>query len=493
MRAPTPSGAISSFELYLTIALPCLQFFSVAVRGGGGPVQVIPYTLTGKVPRGYPTINGHSAAVYDTAWNPFNDNMLATGSDDGTIKLWAIPDGGLTETMREALITLSGHGKPVTLLQWHPTANNVLASAGKDPSVKIWDVEKGVAKVTIDAFGGLVQDLAWSADGTQIITSCKDKLCKVFDARSGAVVSEWTPHEGGKAFKALFLGERGTILTVGFTKQSKREFKLWDAKALAAAGPGAPGVEPLATQEVDQAAGVMLPFYDDDTRMLYLTGKGDGNIRYYEFVDEAPYVYALAEHRTNVSTKGADMLPKRCVAPLKCEVARFLKLTSDSVEPISFIVPRKSEAFQDDIFPDTIAAAPAMSADEWFGGANKPALRVSMDPAKAGAAPHAAAAFKPAPAAAAPAAAAHGGAGSGAAARAAAPEAAHGGAGAAATPAAAHTPAASHASAASSASSAALEAEVAALKKQLAAAQERIAELEAGEVKLKKALAAMTA
>ena len=84
------------------------KFFSISTRGGGGPVQAIPYSLVGKLPRGYPTINGHSAAVYDTAWNPFNENMLATGSDDTTIKLWHIPDGGLTESLKDPLTTLSG-------------------------------------------------------------------------------------------------------------------------------------------------------------------------------------------------------------------------------------------------------------------------------------------------------------------------------------------------------------------------------------------------
>jgi hypothetical protein len=64
-------------------------------------------------------------------------------------------------------------------------------------------------------------------------------------------------------------------------------------------------------------------------------------VRYFEFVDEAPFVYLLAEHRTNVSTKGADMLPKRALQHMKCEVARILKLTGDSVEPLSFVVPRK--------------------------------------------------------------------------------------------------------------------------------------------------------
>ena len=219
----------------------------------------------------------------------------------------------------------------------------------------MWDVEHAAAKFTLDGFGGLVQDMSWSYDGASLLTSSKDKLAKIHDVRSGKVAAEWTPHEGGKAFKALFLGERGQLLTVGFTKQSKREFKLWDGKNFDA---------PLTTQEIDQAAGVMLPFYDDDTRMLYLTGKGDGNIRYYEFTDEAPYVFLLAEHRTNVSTKGADMLPKRACNVMHCEIARFLKLTSDSAEPISFIVPRKSEAFQEDIFPDSVAGEGSRSAGQ---------------------------------------------------------------------------------------------------------------------------------
>ena len=31
-----------------------------------------------------------------------------------------------------------------------------------------------------------------------------------------------------------------------------------------------------------RGAGVILPFYDEESSLLYLAGKGDGNIRYYE-------------------------------------------------------------------------------------------------------------------------------------------------------------------------------------------------------------------
>ena len=242
-------------------------------------------------------------------------------------------------------MTLEGHGKPVTLLNWNPVANNVLASVGKEPSVRVWDVTKGTTGCTLTGFEGLIQDFAWNHNGTDIITSDKGKSAKIWDVRAGTVSHEFKPHAGGKPFKCIFLGGTGTLVTAGFTAQAKREFKLWSLAA---------GFEkPLTTIDLDQQSGALMPFYDEDTRMLYLTGKGDGNIRYYELSDEAPYVFPLTEYRSNVSTKGADMLPKRGLKVMGCEVAHMLKLTSNCVEPLSFIVPRKETTFQEDIFPDT--------------------------------------------------------------------------------------------------------------------------------------------
>lgn len=65
---------------------------------------------------------------------------------------------------------------------------------------------------------------------------------------------------------------------------------------------------------------------------------------------------------------------------MSCETARLLKLTTNAVEPLRFIVPRKSDAFQDDIFPDTYAGVPSLKADEWLGGESKPPVLVSLRP-----------------------------------------------------------------------------------------------------------------
>ena len=63
---------------------------------------------------------------------------------------------------------------------------------------------------------------------------------------------------------------------------------------------------------------------------------------------------------------------------------RGMKLTSNSVEGLSFIIPRKSDRFQSDIFPDTYAGQPSMTCEEFFGGKDADPKLVSMDPKKAG-------------------------------------------------------------------------------------------------------------
>jgi coronin-1B/1C/6 len=124
-----------------------------------------------------------------------------------------------------------------------------------------------------------------------------------------------------------------------------------------------------------------MPFFDEGTNLLFLGGKGDGNVRYYEIVNDAPWQF-LIESSKGTPARGLCMLPKRTCDVMKCEVVRMLKLTSNSVEPLSFICPRKSDLFQDDLFPDCYAGKKALSADDFFGGKSAEPVLMSMDPAK---------------------------------------------------------------------------------------------------------------
>ena len=77
---------------------------------------------------------------------------------------------------------------------------------------------------------------------------------------------------------------------------------------------------------MDQAAGVMMPFYDTDTNMLYLAGKGDGNVRYYEILADTPHVFDCDVYRSTVSARGMAWVPKRGLDTTKNEVSVYIYL-----------------------------------------------------------------------------------------------------------------------------------------------------------------------
>jgi coronin-1B/1C/6 len=76
-------------------------------------------------------------------------------------------------------------------------------------------------------------------------------------------------HLGNKSSRVVWLNNK--VLTVGFSKAIDREFNIWDPRNI---------TEPIAKLNIDTSSGGIMPFYDRDTTVLFLAGKGDGNIRY---------------------------------------------------------------------------------------------------------------------------------------------------------------------------------------------------------------------
>lgn len=353
-------------------------YFAAGLQGGGGPFGIFNLNKPGRFDAEdaeHLIVGGHSQPVLDFDFSPFDDQIVASCSEDQSVKVWVIPTGPLNGTLSDAAQDLRGHQRKVTFLKFHPTASNVLGSASGDQTVKLWDIEKGSEiNSQNDAHKDLIQDLVWDYTGAQYATSCKDKNVRLFDARSATVTDTIvTAHEGAKSTKLSFLGSLGKLVSVGFTRQSQRQFKIWDQRNTST---------PLKSIDVDQAAGTIMPFFDADTNILYLAGKGDGNVRYYEVANEAPFCFPLADHRSQTPAKGMAMVPKRGLNVMGCETARMLKLTSSTVEPLCFFVPRKSDAFQEDLYPPTNSVQAAHSADEWLAGSDLPPVLISLDPRK---------------------------------------------------------------------------------------------------------------
>ncbi|XP_005077103.1 coronin-6 isoform X2 [Mesocricetus auratus] len=347
------------------------KFLAIIVEaGGGGAFIVLPLAKTGRVDKNYPLVTGHTGPVLDIDWCPHNDNVIASASDDTTVMVWQIPDYTPVRNITEPVITLEGHSKRVGILSWHPTARNVLLSAGGDNVIIIWNVGTGEVLLSLDDIHpDVIHSVCWNSNGSLLATTCKDKTLRIIDPRKSQVVAERArPHEGARPLRAVFTAD-GKLLSTGFSRMSERQVALWDPNNFE---------EPVALQEMDTSNGVLLPFYDPDSSIVYLCGKGDSSIRYFEITDEPPFVHYLNTFSSKEPQRGMGFMPKRGLDVSKCEIARFYKLHERKCEPIVMTVPRKSDLFQDDLYPDTPGPEPALEADEWLSGQDAEPVLISL-------------------------------------------------------------------------------------------------------------------
>lgn len=207
-------------------------------------------------------MTGHKGAVLDISWCPFNDNLIASASEDSIIRLWEIPENGLTKNLTEPIIELSGHQRRCGLLLWHPTAENILLSAGADCKILIWNTATQNI-ITMIEVPDLIFHCTFNWDGSRLCVTSKDKKIRVFNPRTGELEVEGSGHEGAKPQKAIYL-RNGLIFTTGFSRMSERQYSLRSESKLD---------EPIVLEVVDTSNGVLFPFYDPDVNLLYLCAK----------------------------------------------------------------------------------------------------------------------------------------------------------------------------------------------------------------------------
>jgi coronin-1B/1C/6 len=282
--------------------------------GGGGAFAVIPLSERGRLPERIPLFRGHTAVVLDTDWSPFNDSLIASGSDDGKVFIWTVPENFTLHCEDDEepkdvapVIRLAGHTRKVGHVLFHPAAENVLATSSGDYSIKLWDVSTGASNHTL-RHGDIVQSMSWSTNGSMLVTTCRDKKLRIWDPRQGKAAHEVPGHHGAKNSRAVWLtGDVGgdKVATTGFSKMSDRQLGHWDLRTLSEGPVGG-------FQMLDSISGVCMPFWDEGTKCLYLAGKGDGNIRYYEYEND-DFIF-LSEYKSPDPQRGVAFLPKRGVS-----------------------------------------------------------------------------------------------------------------------------------------------------------------------------------
>jgi len=349
---------------------------AVPLSGPGGKLAIFETKRPGRIEAGVTPVLINGTTVLDFAFDPFNKTRLVAGCDDGIIRVWKIPEGGLTCQVNKPEMELSVASDKVQIVKWHPLANDILCTVAFDKSVKIWDLNKTEDGPQIELEGHTDQlfSLEWSVCGRYLASVCKDGKIRVYEpTKSRHPVSEGGEIVPKKGARIAWVLNGQYLIVTGFSKQSERLVMVFKLGATP---------ELVHTQVLDVSPAVLIPFYDEDSSTLFLSSKGESTVTTFEVSLDSPHLFPLSPYRPSGLHQGLAFLPKNVVDVKNVEFARAYRLTNTTIEPISFTVPRvKTVYFQDDLFPDTkVLWEPTLSAEEWIQGSQKQAPLVSLCP-----------------------------------------------------------------------------------------------------------------
>jgi len=205
------------------------------------------------------TLEGHKGRVYSLAFEPAG-RLLASGSDDGTVKLWDLHTGELLRTLSprakgvfsvafdtagrtlaggaqngevklwephsgKLLRTLRGHKDFVRIVTFAPTGDT-LATGGDDNRVKLWEPQSGKLLRTLGAHKGFVIGLAFDPTGRTLASGSMDKAIKLWDPGSGKLLRTFKEHKDA-VYSVAFDPAGGTLAS----GSPDNTIKLWDPES----------------------------------------------------------------------------------------------------------------------------------------------------------------------------------------------------------------------------------------------------------------------
>ena len=319
-------------------------------------------------------------------------------------------------TENDAIITLPIFNQTIKTLDFHPTVSGLVAVASQDLSIRMFDLAHSDREVTCtslsttststtstnnynnssnsvagaagsDSSSPMPNNLSFNHYGSLYALSCKDRLIRIIDPRSNQVVmtsastyfktSSLQHTKGiGRNFRLTWChgsnDTDGLILTTSSSMSGMRLVHTWDPRSLS---------QPVSIHTVDSGTGQLFPLYDEGSGVCYVAGKGDTIIRIYELnklkginttsnttsttsptdlntssfsTSPASTCERASEYQTSREPiAGICLLPKSLCNIQGIEISRLLKLTTDSVIPISFHISRANnikDYFQDDLY-----------------------------------------------------------------------------------------------------------------------------------------------
>ncbi len=155
-------------------------------------------------------LSGHSAAVNSVVFD-HQGQLLASGSDDRTIRLWT--------NQGDLVRVINAHEQPVTGIAFSGD-DRLLVTGSQDKTAKVWNTD-GTLLTTLEGHQDTVNTVAINKDGDLIATGSDDQTVKIWRL-DGKLVQTFAENNGAVNYVAF--SADGKFLAVATNKGT---IKLW--------------------------------------------------------------------------------------------------------------------------------------------------------------------------------------------------------------------------------------------------------------------------
>jgi len=208
-------------------------------------------------------VGGHEDdAVLAVDWRPLRDEV-AVGGRSGTVWIYKLKDG-------DARLRLTGHREPVNCLRYNE-AGSILATGSDDCTVRLWEAEGGGFVASLNLHSVRVFDLSWLGEDNRLATLSADKLLIWEQPGVGLDITELTRNRGSSW---TCLAACSKVVAAGTAED--RMVIVWcatSAKVVAAL----PGHASPATSLDFSTDGLLLSSSSDETLMVWSVEGVDEN------------------------------------------------------------------------------------------------------------------------------------------------------------------------------------------------------------------------